>query len=336
MNTVDEPRKTDVSARRARPRGLVLAQWSAELRILLVAVLLAAYFEFANRDFLLTNASLVNLSQFVAPVAIIAFGEVMLMIGGDIDLSAGMVFAFAPFMMVFANDAGAPMALAFAAGIGAAALVGFVNGAVTVWLRLPSFVTTLGTLFLVNGITLTLSRGTPVQTPGSTQFANVMGAWGYSEIIWTVALAALMHVLLRHTRWGLHTQAAGANALGASEAGIQVSRLRLGNFVIAAMLAGLTGILEGFRITSIDPQAGGNQITFLAIAAAVIGGTPLTGGSGTIVGALIGAAVLGILNDGFTLIGINAFTFNIILGAAILAAMVFNIHVGRIRRKGSR
>jgi simple sugar transport system permease protein len=205
-----------------------------------------------------------------------------------------------------------------------------------VYLRLPSFVTTLGTLFLINGITLTVSRGTPVATPGSPEFAAVMGAWGYSEIIWTVGLAIIMHVLLRHTRWGLHTQAAGANPLGAGEAGIRVNRLRLGNFILAAVLAGLTGILEGFRITSIDPQAGGNQIMFLAVAAAVIGGTPLTGGSGTIVGGVIGAAVLGILNDGFTLIGINAFTFNIILGAAILAAMVFNIHIGRIRRKGGR
>ena len=335
-DTVNEPRKMEVPARPHRPRGPLISGWAAELRILLVAVLLAAYFEFANHDFLLTDASLVNLSQFIAPVAIIAFGEIMLMIGGDIDLSAGMVFAFAPFMMVFANEAGAPMWLAVIAGLVAAAAIGFVNGAVTVWLRLPSFVTTLGTLFLINGITLTVSRGTPAATPGSPEFSAFMGAWGYSEIIWTVIIAFAMHVLLRHTRWGLHTQAAGANPLGASEAGIHVNRLRLGNFILAAVLAGFTGILEGFRITSIDPQAGGNQIMFLAVAAAVIGGTPLTGGSGTIVGGLIGAAVLGILNDGFTLIGINAFTFNIILGAAILAAMIFNIHAGLIRGKGRR
>ncbi|TCF97314.1 sugar ABC transporter permease [Paraburkholderia strydomiana] len=336
MNTVNENSKIEAPGAPARARVSFASHWAAELRILLVAVLLAAYFEFANHDFLLTNASLINLSQFIAPVAIIAFGEVMLMIGGDIDLSAGMVFAFAPFMMVFANDAGSPMWLAVIGGLVAAAVIGFLNGAVTVWLRLPSFVTTLGTLFLINGITLTVSRGTPAPTPGSPGFSAFMGAWGYSEIIWTVAIACAMHVLLRHTRWGLHTQAAGANPLGASEVGLHVNRLRLGNFILAAVLAGLTGILEAFRITSIDPQAGGNQIMFLAVAAAVIGGTPLTGGSGTIVGGLIGAAVLGILNDGFTLIGINAFTFNIILGAAILAAMIFNIHVGRIRRKAGR
>jgi simple sugar transport system permease protein len=309
---------------------------SSELRILLVAVILSAYFETANHDFLLTGASLQNLSQFIAPVAIIAFGEIMLMIGGEIDLSAGMVFAFAPFVMHFAHEAGLPAWLAVIAGLIAAGLVGLINGAVTVYLRIPSFVTTLGTLFFVNGFTLTISRGTPVSPPEDGLFSEIMGAWGYSEFIWAIVLAAIMHVLLRHTRWGLHTIASGANPLGASEAGIHVRRLKLGNFILAAVFAGFTGMLECFRISSIDPQAGGNQIMFLAVAAAVIGGTPLAGGSGTIIGGLIGAAVLGILNDGFTLIGINAFTFNMILGAAILAAMIFNIHVVRLARKGER
>ena len=305
-----------------------------ELSILVVAVILTAYFEWANTDFLLTDASLQNLSQFVAPAAIIACGEVMLMIGGEIDLSAGMVFALAPFVMHFAHAAGAPLPLAVVAALAVSALVGLINGVLTVLLKVPSFITTLGTNFLLNGLTLTLSHGTPVEAPDEPGFAAAFGNWGYSEIIWAVAIVAVMHVLLRQTRWGLHTIAAGANPVGALEAGIRVSRLKIGNFMIAACLAGLTGILEGFRISSIDPQAGGNAIMFLAVAAGVIGGTPLAGGSGTIVGGLIGAFVLGVLSDGFTLIGINAFTFNIILGAAILAAMLFNIHVGRLRRTG--
>ncbi len=305
-----------------------------ELSILVVAILLVAYFEWANTDFLLSGASLQNLSQFVAPAAIIACGEIMLMIGGEIDLSTGMVFALAPFIMHFSHQAGAPLPLAVLAGLLVSALVGLINGVVTVTLRIPSFITTLGTNFLLNGVTLTISRGTPVETPDNAGFAAVFGAWGYSEIIWAVGVVAIMHTVLRRTRWGLHTIASGANPLGAAEAGIRVNRLKIGNFMIAALLAGLTGILEGFRISSIDPQAGGNGIMFLAVAAGVIGGTPLAGGSGTIVGGLIGAFVLGVLSDGFTLIGINAFTFNIILGAAILAAMLFNIHVGRLRRTG--
>ncbi len=306
-----------------------------ELSILVVAIILVAYFEYANHDFLLTDASLQNLSQFVSPAAIIACGEIMLMIGGEIDLSAGMVFALAPFVMHFAHTAGVPLLPAVVIAIAVSALVGLLNGVVTVLLRIPSFITTLGTNFLLNGLTLTMSHGTPVEAPDNPVFASIFGSWGYSEILWAITLVAVMHVLLRHTRWGLHTIAAGANPVGASEAGIRVSRLKIGNFMIAAALAGLTGILEGFRISSIDPQAGGNTIMFLAVAAGVIGGTPLAGGSGTIIGGLIGAFVLGVLSDGFTLIGINAFTFNIILGAAILAAMLFNVHVGRLRRTGA-
>ena len=301
-----------------------------EASILLVALMLIGYFEAANRDFLLTGASLENLSQFIAPAAIIAFGEIMLMIGGEIDLSAGMIFAFAPFILHFAHEAGLPLLPSLLVALLAAGAIGLANGMITVLLRVPSFVTTLGTLFLVNGVTLTMSRGTPVPAPDEGWFALVFGGWGYSEILWAVGIGLMMHVVLRHTRWGLHTIAAGANPLGAAESGINVNRLKIGNFVIVGVLAGFTGLLEGIRISSFDPQAGGNQIMFLAVAAGVIGGTPLAGGSGTIIGGLIGAAVLGILSDGFTLIGINAFVFNIILGAAILAAMIFNIHMTRL------
>jgi len=324
------------SDRPARPSLLdTVLRWQ-ELSILVVALILVAYFESANHDFLLTDASLQNLSQFVAPAAIIACGEIMLMIGGEIDLSAGMVFALAPFVMHFAAQAGVPLPAAVVLALGASALVGLCNGFITVALLVPSFITTLGTNFLLNGLTLTLSHGTPVEPPEEPVFAAIFGNWGYSEIIWAVVVVAVMHTVLRRTRWGLHTIAAGANPVGAAEAGIRVNRLKIGNFMLAATLAGFTGILESFRISSIDPQAGGNGIMFLAVAAGVIGGTPLAGGSGTIVGGLIGAFVLGVLSDGFTLIGINAFTFNIILGAAILAAMLFNIHVGRLRRSGGK
>ncbi len=318
----------------SRPGVLdVIFRWR-ESSILLVAVILAGYFQYQNADFLGSQPSLENLSQFVAPWTIIACGEIMLMIGGDIDLSAGMTFAFAPFIMFFAAQAGVPVFLALLLGVGASALVGLVNGVVTVLLRIPSFVTTLGTLFLLNGITLTISHGAPVSPPGSPAFQAFFGNWGFSEILWALVVVAVMHVVLRHTRWGLHTIAAGANPLGARESGINVSRLQIGNFVICGMLAGFTGILEGFRISSSDPLAGGTQVMFYAVAAGVIGGTPLTGGSGTMIGGLIGAIVLGVLQDGLTLIGTNAFVFPTILGAAILAAMLFNLNVSKLRRTG--
>ncbi len=302
-----------------------------EASILVVAILLVIYFQAANANFL-TGANLQTLSQFIAASAIIACGEVMLLICGEIDLSAGQVFALAPFVMVFANEAGTPLPLAILLGIAAGALIGLINGLVTVRLRVPSFVTTLGTLYLLNGFTLTISHGQPATTPGSDAFAAWMGAGGYSEFLWAVAVVLVMHVVLRRTRWGLHTIATGGNPVGSSEAGIRTGRIKIGNFALTGALAALTGILESFRIGSTDPLAGGSTIMFLAVAAGVIGGTPLAGGAGTIFGALLGAIVLGVLKDGFTLQGINAFTFDMILGAAILIAMIANVHLPRLRR----
>ena len=306
-----------------------------EASIVVVAILLVVYFQSVNANFL-TGANLETLSQFIAASAIIACGEIMLLICGEIDLSVGQVFALAPFIMFFAHNAGVPLVPAIVLAILACGVIGLINGMITVLLNVPSFVTTLGTLFLINGFTLTVSHGSPVQTPGSDAFANVMGAWGYSEILWAFLIVAIMHFVLRQTRWGLHTIAVGGNLTGAAEAGIHVARIKIGNFVLTSMLGAFTGILEAFRIGSTDPLAGGTNIMFLAVAAGVIGGTSLAGGSGTIVGGLIGAIVLGVLRDGFTLQGINAFTFDMIIGGAILVAMVSNIHLGRLRGAGPK
>jgi simple sugar transport system permease protein len=216
----------------------------------------------------------------------------------------------------------------------ACAVDGAINGLVSVKLLVPSFVTTLGTQYFINGLTLTISHGAPVITQGSPAFSMIMGEGSYSELVWALAIVAIMHFVLRHMRWGLHTIAVGGNLVGAAEAGIHVTRIKVGNFILTSVLAGLAGILEAFRIGSTNPLAGGTAIMFLGVAAGVIGGTSMYGGSGTIVGGLLGAVVLGILSDGFTLQGINAFTFDMIIGAAILAAMVLNIHLGRMRLRG--
>ena len=144
----------------------------------------------------------------------------------------------------------------------------------------------------------------------------------------------ILHLVLTRTRWGLHTVATGGNLLGASEAGISTARIKLGNFMITGVLGALAGILETFRVGTIDPSAGGFTPMFYAVAAAVIGGTALAGGSGTVAGAFVGMLVLAILQDGFSLLGISANPFLIILGIAIVAAMVANVYLTRLRRAG--
>jgi ABC-type multidrug transport system ATPase subunit len=127
------------------------------------------------------------------------------------------------------------------------------------------------------------------------------------------------------TRWGLHTVAVGGNLLGAAEAGVSVRRIKIGNFMIASTLGAFAGLLEAFRINSIDPNiGGGTNITLRAIAAAVIGGTALAGGSGTVIGALLGMFVLAELQTGFNILGFNAFTIFIYLGSAILISMIIS------------
>ncbi len=304
-----------------------------EASIIVVAIILVVYFQASNQNFL-TQDNIRTVSQFAAATAIISAGEVMLLICGEIDLSAGMVFAFAPFIMFFSYQAGLPIWVAIIFGLLASAAVGLFNGLVTVLLKVPSFITTLGTLFLLEGITLTISNGFPALTPNVGAFNQVFGNSPYSEIIWAIAIVIVMQIVLSFTKWGLHTVATGGNLLGASETGVNVNRVKIGNFMLCSVFAGFAGILEGFRITSIDPLAGGTPIMFAAVAGAVIGGTSLMGGLGTIVGAFLGVLVLSILNDGFTLLGVSAFTFYIILGAAILIAMILNVRLQLLREAG--
>jgi simple sugar transport system permease protein len=305
-----------------------------EASILVVAIVEVIYFQFASSNFI-TAENIRTIFQFVSATAIIAAGEVMLLICGEIDLSVGHVFALAPFIMYFVNQAGFPLWVGLIAGLLVSALVGLFNGVVTVWFKIPSLISTLGTQFLLNGITLTISGGFPALTPGGGSFNEIMGHGAYSEIVWAVLVMIVVQVILSFTRWGRHTVATGGNLHGASEAGVNVSRVKIGNFMLASTLAGLAGTLEAFRITSIDPLAGGVTIMFSAVAGAVIGGTALTGGLGTVVGAFLGVLAVSILNDGFTLLGVSAYTYDMILGLAILIAMILNVRL-RIWREAGR
>jgi simple sugar transport system permease protein len=306
-----------------------------EASILLVAIGLVLYFQAATPVFL-TESNLVTVSHFAAAIAIIAVGQVLLLVSGEIDLSVGNVYTLAPFLMHYWVDFYRVAALpAILITLVLAAGIGLLNGVITVRLRVPSFVTTLGTGFVISGITLTTSHAYPAEIPEPAEgLAAWLGAAPWSEMIWALLIVAVFHVVLTSTRWGLYTIAVGGNPVGASESGIRAGRVKIGNFMITSVLGAFAGIIEAFRIDSIDPSAGGTGIMFYAVAAAVIGGTALAGGSGTVVGALLGAVVLGVIRDGFNLIGISAFTFDLILGLAILVAMISNVYLARLRRAG--
>jgi simple sugar transport system permease protein len=303
-----------------------------ELSVAVVVVAASVYFSTQNSAFY-SPENLGNIADLTTSVVIVAAGQVMLLVCGEIDLSVGMTFAFIPFVMMSLHDLGLPLPMAFSVAITVAALIGLANGLLTIVLRLPSFLTTLGMLFLVQGLTLKLSNSYPRPAPTGGFLIGMLGGWTWSTLVWALAIVALMQIVLTQTRWGAYTIATGCNPHAASEAGIDVKAIKIRAFVLTAVLGGVAGVLEGIHITqSFSPLAGGTDLMFKSVTAAVIGGTALLGGSGTVVGALFGALVLAMLQNGFTLQGINATTFILIEGVAILVAMALNTYLAQFRR----
>ncbi len=309
--------------------------------IIVVTLITAIYFSATTTNFL-TGSNFKTLLPYFAPYAIMAAGEVFVMINGEIDLSIGAVYLFTPFLFYEIHNGGVPLYPALILAMVAAMVAGAVNGFFVTVVGISSFVATLAMLFTLDGITLVMSHAAPVNTPGTSvlhvnTFAKIFGAGTYSELIWALVIVAVLQVVLSLTRWGIYSVAVGGNRLGSAEAGIRVRLVMTRNFVLCATCAGLVGVLEAVRVTTATPDpSASNDILFQAISAAVIGGTLLRGGAGTVVGALIGALFLGILKDGLVIKGVNANYTALYTGLAIIIAMTINTYVQRVRTGAGR
>lgn len=314
-----------------------------ESSIAVVAIVIAVIFQLRNAGFL-TSLVPVLLSG-TAVYGLIAIGEAMLMITGEIDLSAAKVYSTTPFIVYYLTQANVPYGLAILLGLAGAALIGMINGIITVRFRVPSLIATLGMLFLLNGLTLTVARSEPVVTPHAEPFNTLFGEGQqqpigglatYAGFIWLMLFMVALTVVLRRTRFGMHTISVGSNLLAAREIGIRTNRIKIANFMIMGVLAGLSGLIESVSSGSTDPSAGDNSLTLYGIAAAVIGGTSLLGGSGTLVGAVIGAFVISSLLYGLPLVGAQATESDIIVGIAIVIAIILNILLNNWRERRAR
>lgn len=318
-------------------RGLRVLGRQREATVFVIAGALFLYFLLKGGSSFTSKSNQVTLwSDDVAPYAIIALGEVFLLICGEIDLSVGFVVGFAPYLMHYLIDFYSfPGLLAIFFALLVGLVVGAINGFFTVTVRVPSFITTLGTGFILLGLINTTSHDQPAAIPASVVgIGKWINNYAFAPIVWAVALTVLFHIVLTRTRWGLHTVSVGGNLLGAREAGIRVNRIKYGNFMITGLLGSLVGLQQMYYTNNIAPTAGSYQWMFYAVTAAVIGGTAMLGGTGTVIGAFFGAVVLGILLDGFPLIGVSADPLNIIFGGAILISMVANVQLTRLRERG--
>ena len=300
----------------------------------MITIALFAYFAIRAGSNFTDTLSLSSAVGFAGPYAGIAIGEVLLLVLAEIDLSAGQVFLFCPWMMYWMHQDGLPLVLAIAIALLSVCLVGAINGLITVRLNVPSFVTTLAMNFILYGVVLVASndlQGSPIPLSGQTSFiAQFMGVWKWSEILWVIALTIILTVLLTRTRFGVRIVATGGNIVGAAEAGVPTRRVKVWCFIICSFVAGLVGIIDSIKYGTLDPGNFGVDYILYAIGACVIGGTALTGGRGTVVGAFIGAILIGVLQDGLTVIGVSTNQFFIYVGVVILIAMAVNVQFDRI------
>jgi simple sugar transport system permease protein len=310
--------------------------------VVMVTVVLIVGFTSLKGSFL-TVANSKVLADFVAGNVAVAAAQVMLMIVGEIDLSVGQVYALSPYLMYLVYQDGLSFSVGIPVAILAAVLVGLVNGIVTVRLHVPSLIATLGMGFFLSGFNMYISNGWYQIMPEQEPYTGVFGGGVIGGIdvtyLWTAAALVMMAVVLARMRHGIWSIATGGNLFGAREVGVNIRRTKIMNFILASVIAGIWGIFianRGFTFGAngvADPAQGGDTLTLESIAAAVIGGTSLLGGSGTIIGAFVGSLLIAVLQDGLILVGAGAFIYQTLLGIAIILSMALNIQARKWARK---
>jgi simple sugar transport system permease protein len=315
-------------------RVLQLFLYQRELTPLVITVGLFVYFTIKAGSSFTSQLSLSSAAGYAGPIAGIAVGEVLLLMLGEIDLSAGQVFLFGAWVEYWFHGLGVSVGLSIVIALLVCCGCGLVNGLITVLLNVPSFVTTLATNFILFGLVLIVSKETqasPVPLSDLNGFwSQVWGVWIWSEILWVVAITIVAHLMLTRTRFGVRIVATGGNLVGAAEAGVPVRRVKVLCFVLCSFFAGLVGIVDAGKYGSLNPGNFGVDYILYAVGACVIGGTALTGGRGTVIGALIGAILIGILQAGLTLIGVSTDEFFVWVGVVIIIAMALNAQLDRL------
>ena len=274
----------------------------------------------------LTVRNLSNIVLQTAPATIMAIGLVFVMSAGEIDLSIGSTVAVAALAAaVTLGQYG--LVAGVLAGLGAGLLVGLLNGALVAYVKLPSFLVTLATLGLFAGVSRSMTdlRSIPVTDSVFTGFFGSGVFLGIPSLIWWTAIAvAIGHIIYRETRFGAHVLATGDNARAASVSGISVPRIRLAVMAISGSLAGLAGLLYAGRLQAVKYTLGETDL-MTVIAAVIVGGTLLNGGRGSIIGALVGSLMMGMLNNGLILMGLSVSDQMIVRGLIILAAVAVSL-----------
>ncbi len=312
-------------------------RWTAllqvrELNVLTALLVVIALISFSTPYFLTTD-NLMGVFRSFSLVAIMSIGMVMVIITGGIDLSVGSVMGLSSLMTALGFQSGLPMPVCILGGLATGLLFGLANGALITIVRLPPFIATLGSLSIGRGLMYIITHGVPL-TPDTPDSFAALGQ-GYVglvpvPVVIMLAMAIVFSVVMRKTRFGRHVYATGGNEQAARLSGVKTARVKLLVYMLSGLIAAIAGIVSFSRYLSAEPASGfGAELD--VIAAAAIGGASLSGGVGSVEGAIIGAALAGIIANGVVLMNIDTYAQQAITGAVILIAVSLDVWRSRTR-----
>jgi len=312
---------TDAATADRVPRRNLGVLLGRESGIIIGFLILCAVFAWLNPAFMRVE-NLLDVAQQSSITAVLAIGMTLVIITAGIDLSVGSVVALSAYLTADLMARGVPVALAILAGLGCGLLAGALNGLLITKGQLPAFIVTLGTMSLIRGLVLIYSQGTPVYGVPPA-FKNLIGGHLLGvpiPVLIAAVIAILAYLALQYTPFGQQVIAIGGNEEAARLSGINVQRRLVSVYMISGMLAGVGALILTARLGAAEPISGvGYELN--AIAAAVMGGASLAGGQGSILGTVVGALIMGALQNGLTLNNVPSFYQQVAVGAVIIVAV---------------
>lgn len=302
-------------------------KYMSELTTVIALIILMAVITIINSNFLTAN-NLLNLLLQVTSNALIAFGMTFVILTGGIDLSVGSILALSSALTAGLLGSGMPVTLAILISLILGCILGMMNGLLISYGKLAPFIVTLATMTIFRGATLVYTNGNPITKGLSDTFLFQFLGQGYIvgipfPVIIMFIVFIVLYVLLHKTAFGKSVYAIGGNEKASYISGVKLNKVKIIIYSISGIMASISGLIITSRLSSAQPTAGASY-EMDAIAAVVLGGTSLSGGKGRILGTLIGALIIGVLNNGLNIIGVSAFWQQVVKGVVILIAVLID------------
>ncbi|ESY71865.1 ABC transporter permease [Mesorhizobium sp. M0051] len=332
MNSLElRASKAQTGARGASSR-LVERLGVHNISLLVALAILVVIFGSLRADVFFSSRNLLNIGLGITILGVLAMSQTVVIVAGGLDIAVGATVGLTTVSTAMAIQATGSPSAGIVAGLVLGGLAGLVNGIIITYGRVNAVIATLGTMAIFRGIAFIMSDGQSIAIFSDTfRFIGIGRILGLPLLIWILVLTAIVfHLFLARSIVGRNIYALGGNPVVARFSGININRYRVGIYIMSGVAAGLAGILLAARTGSGQPVSGSQGLELEAITAAVLGGCALQGGKGTIVGALLGVAIIGVLNNGMILTSVPTFYQLLAKGSLlILAVVIAEYHLNR-------